>query len=250
MRLQATNHKPRRSTLFILLSGLLLPLIPGSGITAVSPDFELLRGGGMLDSITIRVFSKVTPGVYDTVEEPKNLKFKFLIKGQCSDPNYYVKSASINVGSYKYDLPIFDKLRTLSRSFDLPVPYVEPDLTSFYEPLNYTPSNTHSPTEACNVAVDREVSHGKTRKEALGGISYIAPAYKAEFVVWCKSLSEGEIASEIKPDRKSYGAMNYAVHFYCVPTQPIRTKPLPSRTIPPPPPIASVIVNADPKLTE
>lgn len=267
MRSPITNPKPRRYAPFILLLCLLLPLIPGSGVTADSPAFYLYEHK-IKPFPEIRVFSKTTRGVYDTVENPNNLRFNLGMRGQCPEDQYHLQSASINVGSYTENVPVNREHKSLganSGQTPIPltifVPYSHPDFTNFYNSQNpyYHPSS-NSPAEACNSEVEKRVKNGASREALLSGGFYLHPdilgkTYRAEFFVWCKSSR----LIGYNPDRRYAAGADLHVGVRCMPMdyseperakgEPKRTPGGPKRTPSPPPPIASVIVNADPKLT-
>jgi len=266
MRSQTTNPTSRRYTQFVLLLCLLLPLIPGPGVTADSPAFQLfeLRAKGVPE---IRVTSKNNTGDYDTVEHPNNLRFNLSMRGQCPEDKYHLQSASITIGSHQENVPVNREHKSLganSGQIAIPlsifVPYFHPDFTDYYNLQNpyYKPSS-NSPAELCNAEVENRVKRGLPRESVLrqGFVlsdSVLGKTYSAQFAVWCKSSR----VIGYNPDRRYASAADLHVIVQCLPSlppprtpsQPQRTKSEPKRVPSPTPPIASVIVNADPKLTE
>lgn len=267
MRAPTPNHRFRRHTLFVMLLCLLLTLITGSGVTADEPAFQM--GQYTNKPIPeIRVSSKKTRGVYDTVENPNNLKFNLGVRGQCPEDRYHLQSAKIIVGSYEENVPVNREHKSLGANggqtpveLTIFVPYSHPDMTDYYNLQNpyYHPSS-NSPAEVCNAEVEKRVKSGQSRETVLSGGFNLGPgvmdkSYRASFQVWCKSSR----LIGYNPDRVYAAPADLRVTIRCLPMdyseperakgEPKRTPGAPKRTPAPPPPIASVMVSADPKLT-
>ncbi|HKO62490.1 MAG TPA: hypothetical protein VJV03_15100 [Pyrinomonadaceae bacterium] len=259
--------KSQKTTRFVLLICLLLALIPSSGVTADGPAFHV--GQYTNKPIPeIRVSSKHTRGVYDTLENPNSLRFNLGIRGQCPEDRYHLQSAKIIVGSYEENVPVNREHKSIGANsgqtlteLSIFVPYIHPDLTGYYNLQNpyYHPS-TNSPVEVCNAEVERRVKGGQSKEALLSSgfnldPSVLGKSYRASFVVWCKSSR----IIGYDPDRSYAAGADLRVTIRCLPTdyseperakgEPKRTPGSPKRTPGPPPPIASVVVKADPELT-
>jgi hypothetical protein len=247
MTVRTKNHRGFHPGPFVLLLALALSclclVVTGAPFDGFVIEDGAIKAGTYEPPV---LFVKATRSreVYDTLDQPGDLKFSVKVRGQCAEKERIVLAGIDIQGKGKHREPFFvpvgpEKKRSIGGDhgedwevYGISIPFIAPD----------TPQSL---VTLCNERLSKAASDAERIELLQNGFNFeLEKAYHASLSVQCQHKVLG--LDELK---NLYSGTYLPVKVRCLPTHYGTTKgppPRPGRPLEVDPPIASISVDADP----